>query len=127
MLSSAVARGIPRGLWVLWGVPWLWEQKLSTVLSAWMGCLGREAKLPSLSAHSDRVKTWPYFGVQSFWGPALPLHPGKSQVFLRPPVFGLTAAFYLYLPFFPRQVRKSGSKLWAVAQGISFLGFHSSA
>lgn len=80
-----------------------------------------------LSAHKDRVKTWPPFAVLSFLGPCPPTLSRKSQVFLGPPVFGLTGAFCLYQSLPPSLVRNAGSKPWAVAEGHLLLGFHSSA
>ena len=76
MLQEEVS---PGRLWVLGKAAlWLWTQDLRKVLH-----------LPgtrSLSAHKDRVNTWPHFSVLSF---------------LRSPVSGLTGAFCLYQSFPP--------------------------
>lgn len=80
-----------------------------------------------LSAHKDRVKTWPPFAVLSFLGPCPSTPSRKSQVFLGPPVFGLTGAFCLYQSLPPSLVRNAGIGMQEVShgqwpRGTSFLG-----
>lgn len=102
MLQEEVS---PGRLWVLCKAAlWLWTQDLRKVLH-----------LPgtrSLSAHKDRVKTWPHFFCPVFSEvPSIRAHRS-----------------ILPIPVIPSSlVRNAESKLWAVAEGHLLPGVHSSA
>lgn len=101
MLQEEVS---PGRLWVLCKAAlWLWTQDLRKVLH-----------LPgtrSLSAHKDRVKTWPHFFCPVFSEvPSIRAHGS-----------------ILPIPVIPSSlVRNAESKPWAVAEGHLLPGVHSS-